>query len=142
MQQDKNVPKNISKNSANSLTAAQVRDLIQTLVKLREQEIARQEKRQTGKHAEDGIIKVLGKTIGILKKLLQYGYKPERYGYKPERYGYSEEDFSYGGRRHTLTDAQKENLLSSLDPARMSKAKNNSQSRTNHDKSPIVGDPS
>ena len=108
------------------LTGAQVRDLAQTLIRLRERELARQEKRQTGKHLQDATIKGLAKTIELLKNLLQHGYNPGRYSY-------DEKDFSYSRPVRTLSTAQKENNLVNLAKAREAKAKLADQTRIDHD---------
>ena len=108
------------------LTGAQVRDFTQTLIKLRERELARQEKRQTGKHLQDATIKGLTKSIDLLKNLLQHGYNPGRYSYNAE-------DFSYSRPVRTLSDAQKEKNLANLEIARAAKAKLADQTRTDHE---------
>ena len=113
----------VIKNSAYKLTGAQVRDLTQTLIRLRERELARQEKRQTGKHLQDATIKGLTKSIDLLKNLLQHGYNPGRYSYNAE-------DFSYSRPVRTFSDAQKEKNLANLEIARTAKAKLADQTRT------------
>ena len=122
----KSVVTDAVKNSASKLTGAQVRDLTQTLIRLKDRELARQEKRQTGKHLHDGIIKGLTRSIDLLKNLLQHGYNPGRYTF-------NEKDFSYSRPVRTLTEAQKEKNLASLEIAREAKAKLVAQTRTDHD---------
>lgn len=122
----KNVATDVIKNSAYKLTGAQVRDLTQTLIRLKEGELARQEKRQTGKHLHDGIIKSLTRSIDLLKNLLQHGYNPGRYSY-------DEKDFSYTRPVRTLTEAQKETNLANLVKAREAKLKLAAETRTDHD---------
>ena len=122
----KNVATDVVKPLDSKLTGAQVRDLTQTLVRLKERELARQEKRQTGKHLHDGIIKSLTRSIDLLKNLLQHGYNPGRYVY-------SEKDFSYSRPGRTLTDAQREKNLANLAKAREVKAKLAAETRTDHD---------
>ena len=108
------------------ITGAQVRDLTQTLIRLKERELARQEKRQTGKHLQDGIIKGLTRSIDLLKNLLQHGYNPGRYTY-------DERDFSYSRPARTLSTAQKEKNLANLVKAREAKLKLAAETRTDHD---------
>ena len=122
----KKIATDVVKNSASKLTAAQVRDLTQTLIRLKDRELARQEKRQTGKHLHDANIKGFSKTIDLLTNLLKNGYNPGRYVY-------SEKDFSYSRPVRTLTDAQKEKNLASLEIAREAKAKLVAETRTDHD---------
>ena len=112
----KKIATDVVKNLAPKLTAAQVRDLTQTLIRLKDRELARQEKRQTGKHLHDPNIKGFSKTIDLLTNLLKNGYNPGRYVY-------SEKDFSYSRPVRTLTDAQKEKNLDNLEIARAAKAK-------------------
>ena len=126
----KNIAKNIAtdvvKPLDSKLTGAQVRDLTQTLIRLKERELARQEKRQTGKHLHDGIIKSLTRSIDLLKNLLQHGYNPGRYSY-------DEKDFSYTRPVRALTEAQKETNLANLVKAREAKLKLAAETRTDHD---------
>ena len=122
----KNVATDVVKPLDSKLTGAQVRDLTQTLIRLKERELARQEKRQTGKHLQDGIIKGLTRGIDLLKKLLQHGYNPGRYTY-------DERDFSYSRPVRTLTEAQKEKNLTNLTKAREAKAKLAAETRTDHE---------
>ena len=95
-------------------SGTQLRDATKLLLRLHARELARQEKRQTGKHLQDATIKGLGKTIDLLKNLLQHGYNPGRYVY-------SEKDFSYSRPVRILTEAQKENNLANLIKAREAK---------------------
>ena len=122
----KNIATDVAKTLDTKLTGAQVRDLAQTLIKLRERELARQEKRQTGKHLHDGIIKALARSIDLLKNLLQHGYNPGRYSY-------DEKDFSYSRPVRTLTNSQKERNLANLAKAREAKAGLANQTRTEHE---------
>ena len=75
----KKIATDVVKPLDSKLTGAQVRDLTQTLIRLKERELARQEKRQTGKHLHEGNIKGLTRSIDLLKNLLQHGYNPGRY---------------------------------------------------------------
>ena len=122
----KTVATDVVKNSAYKLTGAQVRDLTQTLIRLKDRELARQEKRQTGKHLHDANIKGFSKTIELLTNLLKNGYNPGRYSY-------DEKDFSYTRPARTLTQAQKERNLDNLAKAREAKAKLAAENRTDHD---------
>ena len=108
------------------ITGAQVRDLTQTLIRLRERELARQEKRQTGKHLHDGVIKGLTRSIDLLKNLLQQGYNPGRYSY-------DESDFSYRRPVRTLTEAQREKNLDNLEIARATKERKANRARLNNE---------
>ena len=114
------------KTLASKLTAAQVRDLTQTLIRLKDRELARQEKRQTGKHLHEGNIKILTRSIDLLKKLLQHGYNPGRYTF-------NEKDFSYSRPVRTLTAAQKETNLDNLAKAREAKERKANRTRLNND---------
>ena len=122
----KNIPTDVVKPLDTKLTGAQVRKLTQTLIILREREIAHQEKRQTGKHLHDANIKGFSKTIELLTNLLKNGYNPGRYSY-------DEKDFSYTRPVRTLTEAQKETNLANLAKAREAKAKLVAETRTDHD---------
>ena len=122
----KSVVTDVVKNSASKLTGAQVRDLTQTLIRLKDRELARQEKRQTGKHLHDGIIKGLTRSIDLLKNLLQHGYNPGRYTF-------NEKDFSYSRPVRTLTAAQKESNLDNLAKAREAKERKANRTRLNND---------
>ena len=122
----KNIATDVTKTLEPKLTGAQVRDLTQTLIRLKDRELARQEKRQTGKHLHDGNIKGLTKSIDLLKKLLQHGYNPGRYSY-------DEKDFSYSRPVRTLTEAQREKNLDNLEIARAAKEKKANQTRLNND---------
>ena len=122
----KKIATDVVKNSAFKLTGAQVRDLTQTLIRLKDRELVRQEKRQTGKHLHDGVIKGLTKTIDLLKNLLQHGYNPGRYSY-------DEADFSYSRPVRTLTEAQREKNLDNLEIARATKERKANRARLNND---------
>ena len=122
----KNIATDVVKTLDSKLTGAQVRDLTQTLIRLKERELARQEKRQTGKHLHDGIIKSLTRSIDLLKNLLQHGYNPGRYSY-------DEKDFSYTHPVRTLTEAQREKNLTNLAKAREAKERKANRTRLNND---------
>ena len=111
---------------ASRTTGPQLRDLTALLLRLRDRELARQEKRQTGKHLHDSNIKGFSKTIDLLKNLLQHGYNPGRYTY-------DEKDFSYSRPVRTLTAAQREKNLDNLEIARAAKEKKAAQTRLNND---------
>lgn len=122
----KKIATDVVKNSASKLTAAQVRDLTQTLIRLKDRELARQEKRQTGKHLHDANIKGFSKTIELLTNLLKNGYNPGRYTF-------NEKDFSYTRPVRTLSTAQKEKNLANLEIARAAKEKKANRTRLSND---------
>ena len=126
-----NTPKTVSSGAgapgrASGTTGSQLRDLTALLLRLRGRELARQEKRQTGKHLHDANIKGFSKTIELLTNLLKNGYNPGRYSY-------DEKDFSYSRPTRTLTESQKENNLANLAKAREAKANLVAETRTDHD---------
>ena len=128
---DKNVDKkkNIAKNIAKPLTSIpsgpQVRELTQTLIKLREKQLASQEKGQIDKHLQDATVKNLTRSIDLLKNLLQHGYNPGRYVY-------DEKDFSYSRPVRSFADPQKKTNLDSPAKAREDEAKLAAGTRTDH----------
>ena len=122
----KNIATDVAKTLDTKLTGAQVRNITQTLIRLRERELARQEKRQTGKHLHDPNIKGLTRTIDFLKNLLQRGYNPGRYVF-------DEKDFSYTRPVRTLTEDQRERNLDNLEIARATKERKANRARLNND---------